>query len=174
MILGAILFHSRSKLEKFYVKSVIAQRFLICSSDTVVVDTRNSDADKEKQFDSFSTIYEKMGPTDKISRQNIIRAASLFQWTHIQTTLGLQSFLANAVTLPQVTNETSAISFHLPDQPCEMLETFSKSIIAQRFLSATKTDLRLQDGVWRWFQGLWPTGRSDRSRNFKYSIFGTC
>ena len=59
------------------MKSVIAQRFLICSSDTVVVDTRNSDADKEKQFDSFSTM--KMGPTDKISRQNIIRAASLFQ-----------------------------------------------------------------------------------------------
>ena len=61
------------------MKSVIAQRFLICSSGTVVVDTRNSDADKEKQFDSFSTIYEKMGPIDKISRQNIICAASLFQ-----------------------------------------------------------------------------------------------
>ena len=123
----------------------------------------------------FFLDYEKMGPIDKISRQNIIRAASLFQWTHIQTALGLQSFLANAVTLPQVTNETtSAISFHLPDQPCAMLETFYKIIIAQRFLSATNTDLRLQDGVWRWFQGLWPTGRSDRSRNFKYSIFGTC
>lgn len=46
------------------MKSVIAQRFLICSSDTVVVDTRNSDADKEKQFDSFSTM-RKWGPPIK-------------------------------------------------------------------------------------------------------------
>ena len=64
MILGAILFQSRLKLEKFSVKSVIAQRFLISSSDTVVVDTRNSDADKEKQFDSFSTT-RKWGPSIK-------------------------------------------------------------------------------------------------------------
>lgn len=123
---------------------------------------------RERGTVRFFLDYGKMGPTDKISRQNVIRAASMFKWTHIQTALELQSSLTNAVTLPQMTNETSAISFHLPDQPCSMLETFFyKSIIAQRFLSATTTDLQLQDGVWRWFQGLWPTGRSDRSRNFK-------
>lgn len=123
---------------------------------------------RKRNSSILSRLWEKMGPTDKISRQNVIRAASMLKWTHIQTALELQSSLTNAVTLPQKTHETSAISFHLPDQPCSMLETFFyKSIIAQRFLSATTTDLQLQDGVWRWFQGLWPTGRSDRSRNFK-------
>ena len=43
----------------------------------VVVD--NSDTDFKRETVRFFLDYEKMGPADKISRQNVIRAACMFQ-----------------------------------------------------------------------------------------------